>query len=81
VFAQCVFTCVKLCAGHIQVIDSFVSGAMETLSSRPESIDEIGEADAKHSQLQSQKPEVHPHKHHIHCWMENAPLHENCVSE
>ncbi|KAL1260293.1 hypothetical protein QQF64_008120, partial [Cirrhinus molitorella] len=46
--------------GHIQVIDSFVSGAMETLSLRPESIDEIGEANAKHSQLQTQKPEILP---------------------
>ncbi|XP_050986096.1 LOW QUALITY PROTEIN: cytoplasmic dynein 2 heavy chain 1 [Labeo rohita] len=46
--------------GHIQVIDSFVSGAMEMLSLRPESIDEIGEANVKHSQLQTQKPEILP---------------------
>uniref|UniRef100_A0A8C1IPK5 Dynein cytoplasmic 2 heavy chain 1 n=1 Tax=Cyprinus carpio TaxID=7962 RepID=A0A8C1IPK5_CYPCA len=46
--------------GHIQVIDSFISGAMETLSLRPESIDEIGEANAKHGQLQTQKPEILP---------------------
>ncbi|XP_073719558.1 cytoplasmic dynein 2 heavy chain 1 [Misgurnus anguillicaudatus] len=46
--------------GHIQVIDSFLSGAMEILSSRPESIDEIGEANAKHGHLQSQKPEILP---------------------
>lgn len=55
--------CVCVCAGHIQVIDSFISGAMETLSLRPESIDEIGEANAKHGQLQTQKPEVHHHQH------------------
>ncbi|XP_057206860.1 cytoplasmic dynein 2 heavy chain 1 isoform X3 [Triplophysa rosa] len=46
--------------GHIQVIDLFVSGAMEVLSLRPESIDEIGEANAKHAQLQAQKPEISP---------------------
>ncbi|XP_065136472.1 cytoplasmic dynein 2 heavy chain 1 [Paramisgurnus dabryanus] len=46
--------------GHIQVIDSFLSGAMEILSSRPESIDEIGEANAKHGHLQTQKPEILP---------------------
>ncbi|XP_059389920.1 dynein cytoplasmic 2 heavy chain 1 isoform X1 [Carassius carassius] len=46
--------------GHIQVIDSFLSSSMETLSSRPESIDEIGEANAKHGQLQTQKPEILP---------------------
>lgn len=51
--------CVFVRTGHIQVIDSFVSGAMEVLSLRPESIDEIGEANAKHAQLQGQKPEVH----------------------
>ncbi|KAI4889837.1 hypothetical protein NFI96_027314, partial [Prochilodus magdalenae] len=45
---------------HIQAIDSFVTGAMETLSTRPESIDEIGDANAKHSQLQAKKPEVVP---------------------
>ncbi|TRY83670.1 hypothetical protein DNTS_027964 [Danionella cerebrum] len=46
--------------GHVQAIDSFVSGAMETLSLRPESIDEIGEANAKHSQLQTQKHQIMP---------------------
>uniref|UniRef100_A0A672SSD2 Dynein cytoplasmic 2 heavy chain 1 n=1 Tax=Sinocyclocheilus grahami TaxID=75366 RepID=A0A672SSD2_SINGR len=46
--------------GHIQVIDSFISSAMETLSLRPESIDEIGDANAKHGQLQTQKPEILP---------------------
>uniref|UniRef100_A0A8B9L0C8 Cytoplasmic dynein 2 heavy chain 1 n=1 Tax=Astyanax mexicanus TaxID=7994 RepID=A0A8B9L0C8_ASTMX len=50
----------KSIQGHIQAIDSFVTGAMETLSTRPESIDEIGDANAKHSQLQAKKPEVVP---------------------
>ncbi|XP_072546992.1 cytoplasmic dynein 2 heavy chain 1 isoform X2 [Salminus brasiliensis] len=50
----------KSVQGHIQSIDVFVTGAMETLSTRPESIDEIGDANAKHSQLQAKKPEVVP---------------------
>ncbi|XP_026994578.2 cytoplasmic dynein 2 heavy chain 1 isoform X2 [Tachysurus fulvidraco] len=46
--------------GHIQAIDSFVSSGMVMLSTRPESIEEIGDANSKHSQLQAQKPEVLP---------------------
>uniref|UniRef100_A0AAR2JK60 Cytoplasmic dynein 2 heavy chain 1 n=1 Tax=Pygocentrus nattereri TaxID=42514 RepID=A0AAR2JK60_PYGNA len=50
----------KSIQSHTQAIDSFVTSAMETLSTRPESIDEIGEANGKHSQLQAKKPEVVP---------------------
>lgn len=50
--------CVSRFLGHIQAVDSFVSSGMATLSTRPESIEEIGEANSKHSQLQAQKPEV-----------------------
>ncbi|XP_028817493.1 cytoplasmic dynein 2 heavy chain 1 isoform X3 [Denticeps clupeoides] len=46
--------------GHTQDIDTFVSQAMEMLSTRPESIDEIGEANVKHSELQSKKPVILP---------------------
>lgn len=45
-------------AGHTQNIDTFVAQAMETLSVRPESIEEIGEANVKHSELLAKKPEV-----------------------
>ena len=45
-------------AGHTQNIEAFVAQAMETLSVRPESIEEIGEANVKHGQLQAKKPEV-----------------------
>ncbi|KAI5098641.1 cytoplasmic dynein 2 heavy chain 1, partial [Silurus meridionalis] len=50
----------KSIQGHIQTVDSFVSSGMTTLSTRPQSIEEIGEANSKHSQLQAQKPEVLP---------------------
>lgn len=45
-------------SAHTQDIDAFVTGAMETLSSRPESIDEVGEANVKHGELQETKPNV-----------------------
>ncbi|XP_053095782.1 cytoplasmic dynein 2 heavy chain 1 isoform X3 [Pangasianodon hypophthalmus] len=50
----------KSIQGHIQAVDSFVNSGMAALSTRPESIEEIGEANSKHSQLQAQKPEVLP---------------------
>uniref|UniRef100_A0AAY5E9K0 Cytoplasmic dynein 2 heavy chain 1 n=1 Tax=Electrophorus electricus TaxID=8005 RepID=A0AAY5E9K0_ELEEL len=50
----------KSIQGHIQAIDSFVTSALEMLSIRPESIEEIGDANARHSQLQAKKPEVLP---------------------
>uniref|UniRef100_A0A4W5JP42 Dynein cytoplasmic 2 heavy chain 1 n=1 Tax=Hucho hucho TaxID=62062 RepID=A0A4W5JP42_9TELE len=50
----------KSIQGHTLDIDSFVTEAMETLSSRPESIDEIGEANARHSQIQARKPDILP---------------------
>ncbi|CAB1349241.1 unnamed protein product [Coregonus sp. 'balchen'] len=45
---------------HTLDIDSFVTEAMETLSSRPESIDEIGEANSRHSQIHARKPDILP---------------------
>ncbi|KAJ7995299.1 hypothetical protein DPEC_G00243100 [Dallia pectoralis] len=50
----------KSIQGHTQDIDSFVTEAMESLMSRPESIDEIGAANARHSQIQARKPEILP---------------------
>ncbi|XP_064157010.1 dynein cytoplasmic 2 heavy chain 1 isoform X2 [Anguilla rostrata] len=50
----------KSIQAHTQDIDTFVTGAMETLSTRPESIDEIGEANIKHGELQERKPNVLP---------------------
>ena len=39
-------------------IDSFVTNAMETLSNRPQTVEEIGEANAKHSEFSKKKSEV-----------------------
>ncbi|XP_062329494.1 dynein cytoplasmic 2 heavy chain 1 [Osmerus eperlanus] len=50
----------KSIQGHTQDIDSFVSEAMEALSTRPESIQEIGEANARHSLVQARKPDILP---------------------
>lgn len=47
-----------LFSAHLHEIDSFVSDGMEVLSSRPQSIEEIGEANKKHGELKIKKPEV-----------------------
>ncbi|XP_051252504.1 cytoplasmic dynein 2 heavy chain 1 isoform X6 [Dicentrarchus labrax] len=46
--------------GHTQAIDSFVSESMEALSTRPESMEEIGAASGKYSQILARKPEILP---------------------
>uniref|UniRef100_A0AAQ5YAS5 Dynein heavy chain tail domain-containing protein n=1 Tax=Amphiprion ocellaris TaxID=80972 RepID=A0AAQ5YAS5_AMPOC len=50
----------KSIQGHTQAIDSFVSESMEALSTRPESMEEIGAASGKHSQIFARKPEILP---------------------
>lgn len=55
---MCLLHAHSVTAGHMQDIDSFITQAVETLSVRPESIDEIGEANLKHGQLLGRKPEV-----------------------
>ncbi|KAG5269301.1 hypothetical protein AALO_G00200500 [Alosa alosa] len=50
----------KSIQGHTQNIEMFVAQAMETLSVRPENIEEIGEANVKHGELQAKKPEILP---------------------
>nr|XP_023648221.1 cytoplasmic dynein 2 heavy chain 1 isoform X1 [Paramormyrops kingsleyae]XP_023648222.1 cytoplasmic dynein 2 heavy chain 1 isoform X1 [Paramormyrops kingsleyae] len=50
----------KSVQGHMQDIDNFITQAVETLSVRPENIDEIGEANRKHGQLHDKKPEILP---------------------
>ena len=44
--------------GHTQTIEAFVSDAMEAMSTRPESIEEISEANARHCQIKAREPEV-----------------------
>lgn len=48
----------KSIAADVGGIDSFVSNAIETLSSRPQTVEEIGEATAKHSEFSKKKNEV-----------------------
>ena len=43
---------------HIQTIDNFVTDGMETLSTRPQTVEEIGMADEKHAELNKKIPEV-----------------------
>lgn len=47
-----------LLAGHVQTIDSFVSESLEILSNRPESMEEISEANTKYNQILAQKNDV-----------------------
>ncbi|XP_053312461.1 cytoplasmic dynein 2 heavy chain 1 isoform X2 [Spea bombifrons] len=45
---------------HLHKIDTFVTEGMEILSSRPQSVEEIGEANMKHGELKNGKPEILP---------------------
>ncbi|KAI3354358.1 hypothetical protein L3Q82_018881, partial [Scortum barcoo] len=51
----------KSIQGHTQAIESFFSESMEALSTRPESMEEIGAASGKYSQILARKPEILPH--------------------
>ncbi|XP_075905861.1 cytoplasmic dynein 2 heavy chain 1 [Nelusetta ayraudi] len=51
----------KSIQGHTQAIDAFVTESTDTLSARPESMEEIGAANAKCSHIVSRKSEVLPH--------------------
>ncbi|XP_008299945.1 cytoplasmic dynein 2 heavy chain 1 [Stegastes partitus] len=50
----------KSIQGHTQAIDSFIAESMEALSTRPESMEEIGAANGKYSQIFACKPEILP---------------------
>ncbi len=43
---------------HIQTIDNFLTEGMESLSTRPQTVEEIGLANAKHEELSKKIPEV-----------------------
>ncbi|XP_022103094.1 cytoplasmic dynein 2 heavy chain 1-like isoform X1 [Acanthaster planci] len=45
---------------HINEIDRFLKDSMEALSTRPQTVEEIGKANAKHAELQAKKPEIKP---------------------
>ena len=43
-----------------QIIDSFLLEARDALSVRPQTVEEIGEVNAKHAELSRRKPEIEP---------------------
>ncbi|XP_033632471.1 cytoplasmic dynein 2 heavy chain 1-like isoform X2 [Asterias rubens] len=45
---------------HVNEIDRFLKDATEALSTRPQTVEEIGKANAKHAELQAKKPEIKP---------------------
>ena len=49
---------VAISLDHIQVIDTFLSDAHDSLSIRPQSIEEIGQVNITHAELTKRKPEV-----------------------
>ncbi|KAJ3215292.1 Cytoplasmic dynein 2 heavy chain 1 [Dinochytrium kinnereticum] len=51
----------KAITAHLQEIDTFVSKGTEILSKRPETLEEIGEANARHEELASAKAKVSHH--------------------
>ncbi|KAM7436007.1 Cytoplasmic dynein 2 heavy chain 1 [Porites harrisoni] len=44
----------------VQTIDTFLTSATDALSTRPQTVEEIGVANAKHSELATEKLQVHP---------------------
>lgn len=48
----------KSIVNDTQTIDNFLTTGMETLSTRPQSVEEIGQANSKHAELGAQKPQV-----------------------
>ncbi|KAJ3280883.1 Cytoplasmic dynein 2 heavy chain 1, partial [Borealophlyctis nickersoniae] len=48
-------------AVHLAAVDAFIAKATETLTKRPQSLDEIGAANAAHSQLSAAKKDVEAH--------------------
>ncbi|XP_066286377.1 cytoplasmic dynein 2 heavy chain 1-like isoform X1 [Branchiostoma lanceolatum] len=45
---------------HLNEIDTFLTDALESLSTRPQSVEEIGLANAKHAELAEKKPQIQP---------------------
>ena len=45
---------------NTQAIETFLSSAIEELSTRPQTVDEIGRANQAHAQLTAQKPQIQP---------------------
>ena len=56
----------KAISTEVNTIDAFLKEAMETLSKRPQSVEEIGEANGKHSEFLKKKKEVRNRQNLIH---------------
>ncbi|XP_077984893.1 cytoplasmic dynein 2 heavy chain 1-like [Glandiceps talaboti] len=50
----------KSISSHTTEIEKFVNDGMEALSTRPQTVEEIGLANAKHAELTAKKPEIMP---------------------
>ncbi|KAK3100036.1 hypothetical protein FSP39_013759 [Pinctada imbricata] len=50
----------KAINNDVTTIDTFLKEAMDTLSKRPQSVEEIGEANAKHTEFSKKKREIKP---------------------
>ncbi|XP_076446844.1 LOW QUALITY PROTEIN: cytoplasmic dynein 2 heavy chain 1-like [Babylonia areolata] len=50
----------KAITTEVSQIDGFVTTAMETLSQRPQTVEEIGQANAKHAEFSEKKQEIKP---------------------
>ena len=48
----------KAINNEVNEIDTFVTSAMDTLSQRPQTVEEIGDANAKHTEFAKKKQEV-----------------------
>ena len=60
---------VAISLDHIQVIDTFLSDAHDSLSIRPQSIEEIGQVNITHAELSKRKPEVITHNTYMYMYM------------
>ena len=57
-FDALLLTLKKAIQSEVSSIENFLDAAMETLSNRPQTVQEIGDANAKHSEFAKQKIEV-----------------------
>ena len=54
-------------SGDVQLMDGFLNEAYDSLSVRPQSMDEIRAVNAVHKQLSTREPEVNTHHMYITC--------------
>ena len=57
-FDALLFTLRKAIQSEVSSIETFLDASMETLSNRPQTVEEIGDANAKHGEFAKKKREV-----------------------